>query len=253
MRWEDLTESAVTKRNLVSFIKKNCAEYLRENPHWMNNPLYRGIHDDENIIIKDIRTDREPTDMSKYFHHLYDDTLKRAGFTASRSNSMFVTGKKSIAEQYGYLMIVFPIGHFEYTWSRSYSDLLNVLPSIYLNGGIEFKNADKNILTVEDIDMLPSELGDIKVPKKFSFNYMKNVIFKESGHNIRLWLRSDNIDSVCQKLEIDQSVLINEFKNSYSDTNLVDAIESGSEIMVAGSSYLAIDTDTFELLRGKFK
>lgn len=253
MRWDQLTEANVTKRNLVSFIKKNCSEYLRENPDWMNSPLYRGISDSEDIIIKNIRTDREPTDMKRYFHDLYDDTLKKAGFVARRSNSMFVTGHKSVADQYGYTMVIFPIGNFEYTWSSSYSDLLNVLPTIYLNGGIAFKNADKDVLTIDDLDLLPSELGDYKVPKKFSFNYMKDVIFKETGNNIRLWLRSDDIDEVFRKLEIDQNVLIDNFKNYYSNNDLEDAIESGSEIMIAGTSYLAIEPDIFEQMKEKFK
>lgn len=256
MRWENLTEDkAPSKEGVLNFIKKNCQQYIQENPEWMTTLLYRGIqiNTDDDIVVKSIRSDRRPLDTHQVLHDLYDEALKRAGIMARRSNSIFCSGNIEVAEGYGEICVVFPIGRFEYSWSPEYPDLTYEISTISNDGGFEFKNMDKPLLTVNDLDLVYNDekekFAEGNFPKKFSYNFMVNEILPKIGSNKNIWLRT--IDKqLLLKLGVDVDVLSNLFKKSYKTTNLLSAIESHSEIMIAGSSYLAVKIDVWNEIIG---
>lgn len=246
MRWENLTESkAPSNSSVIEFIQKNCKQYIQENPEWVTKLLYRGIDNYDDIAIHQIRTDRRPLDTNPFLHDLYNDSLKKAGFTAIRTNSMFCTGKKAIASQYGAVYVIFPIGNFAYTWSSSYTDLTNSTSRIMSNGGFKFKNIDEPVLSVDDLDLVyaseKEEFAKHNFPEKFSYNFMVDKILPVTGSDKEIWFRTVDKQIISKKLKLDQSALVNNFKENYRVDDLPEAIDSGSEIMIAGSSYLAID------------
>lgn len=256
MRWENLNEDKTPSNDgVLNFIKKNCQQYIQENPEWMTSLMYRGIqiNSDDDIVVKSIRSDRRPLDTHQVLHDLYDEALKRAGIIARRSNSIFCTGNLDVAEGYGEICAVFPIGRFEYSWSSEYPDLTYEIQHISNDGGFEFKNADKPILTVKDLDFVhdheKQEYAKFNFPKKFSYNFMVDEILPKIGSNKNMWIRT--IDKqLLLKLGIDVDVLSNLFKKTYKTTNLLEAIESHSEIMITGSSYLAVKIDVWnEIIR----
>lgn len=251
MRWEQLNEAkAPTPRGVLNFIKKNCKPYISENPNWMDNPMYRGIDDYDDVLIKTIRTDRRPLDTDAFLHTIYNNALQKAGFTAIRTNSMFCTGRKSIANQYGSVYVIFPIGNFTYTWSYTYPDLTNSTSRIMANGGFKFKNVDAPILTIDDLSYVyPSEREEHakhNFPEKFSYNYMVNEILPKTGSHKDIWIRTIDKETGFKKLGLDTNTLVNNFKENYRADDLPEAIASGSEIMIAGSSYLAVDIDVWK-------
>lgn len=257
MRWENLTEdNAPSKEGVLNFIKKNCQQYIQENPEWMTSLMYRGIqiNSDDDIVVKSIRSDRRPLDTNHFLHELYNDALKNAGFTATRSNSMFCTGSKITANQYGMVCVVFPIGNFSYTWSSTYPDLTNSTSHIMRDGGFVFRNMDKPLLTVNDLDLVYNDekekFAEGNFPKKFSYNFMVNEILPKIGSDVEIWIRVVDKEKMFKKLNLDTNSLTNLFKKTYKNNNLVDAIKSRSEIMIAGSSYLAIEIHVWNEIIG---
>jgi len=96
------------------------------------NPLYRALTPNEskwttNYGILSIKKDRKPLSFSPAMQKIIDNYLKNMGFRALRSNSVFVTRQKSMAEFYKsdskILAVVFPPKKFFFTWNRISEDL----------------------------------------------------------------------------------------------------------------------------------
>lgn len=113
--------------NVAAQIKKMCGPWLSQT----NNgklKAYRGESIDFNQLasVKTIRSNREPLDSSKDLHSKLNNSIADEGFVANRSNSVFVTGSVSTAEEYdnnnNIARVVLPVGEFNYTWSPDIHD-----------------------------------------------------------------------------------------------------------------------------------
>lgn len=121
-----LEESDLTAEQIAQKILKDCQFFLKEiNFHPENvfyHGLFRGIgiktNDEKNILRKwRVNDSREPKDMPRELHDTLDDFFEEEFGTRFRSESLFATGSKSMAREYGIVFLVFPIGRFEYIWS----------------------------------------------------------------------------------------------------------------------------------------
>ena len=113
----------------VKHIKHDCAPFLKQ---YSNTLLYRGIILNYDVPNKDILekesylTDRRPKDVSKKVHDTLN-TLFATTFKHPYRNGVFVSGDLEIAENYGDVYIILPIGSFDYIWSPYISDMFNFL------------------------------------------------------------------------------------------------------------------------------
>lgn len=73
------------------------------------------------------RDNRKPLDTPNQIQNMIDGALESAGFRALRSNSIFCSGYKAAAINYGVPYLVFPINGFDFTWSRRFADLFSDL------------------------------------------------------------------------------------------------------------------------------
>jgi len=69
------------------------------------------------------RTDRRPKDMSRELHNKFDEDLHDVFGWYPRSEGVFTTGKRSVANSYGKPYIFFPEGKYQYIWSPDIDDL----------------------------------------------------------------------------------------------------------------------------------
>ena len=121
--------------NYVNMVLRDCSDVIDviKKTHFF---LYRGLGDanPRDVFLGRTRVDRKPKDMHKKLHTAIDDILTQAGFNATRSNSIFVTGLKSHASAYGRLYMIFPLNGFDFTWSPLYADLYSDI-----NGSSSYK------------------------------------------------------------------------------------------------------------------
>lgn len=119
------TQAAI--RDSVMMIKRDCGPYLREIKDPTKVRAYRGIQLDTRphpvFLKKDVRTDRHPKDTPEGISKLMDNWFKKKFGIKFRSESMFVTSRAWTAAAYGLVYMVFPIGDYDYVWSKKYSDL----------------------------------------------------------------------------------------------------------------------------------
>lgn len=117
----NITKLPIEKLNV--FIQKNCQPWLSQTDSG-SYVAYRGIKevDKYKAFVQKTRPDREPTDTEPGRHRIFNILLNYANSPANRSNSIFVTGSKVAASEYGKPFVLLPIGNFNYVWSNRYAD-----------------------------------------------------------------------------------------------------------------------------------
>jgi hypothetical protein len=117
----DLNKQEQEKAEYVAeYIKKHCSDILdlyRSN----GSVFYRGTKSpsyDSYAFVSQSRQDRRPKDSGRNTTIYFDNVLSSAGFTALRSNSIFITSRIGQAESYGDVFVVFPFNGFTYTYTN---------------------------------------------------------------------------------------------------------------------------------------
>lgn len=105
--------------------------------------FYRGLRnvgDIENPFIKKVRRDRRPKDLSAEVHRDADLWFLNRFGVAYRSQAVFLTGSKLIANNYASnpcnVVRVIPLGEYSYCWSPKRKDLIfycSENPSVSIN------------------------------------------------------------------------------------------------------------------------
>lgn len=123
-----INEVTLTEDNVVEFIKKNCMPYLKD---WKNTglfpdkPLYSGREAERstNIILKNVRQDRKPTNTKPIVHNYLNNYFVDKFKIALRSKTIFAVGSVSTTLIYGEPFIIIPVGKYEIYWSPKVNDL----------------------------------------------------------------------------------------------------------------------------------
>lgn len=105
-------------------INRKCKPFLKASG---GNHIYRGMKDVGNFFIGEYPKNRQPKDIMPEHSLFFDKLLTQNGFSALRSNSIFVAGDELYAESYGTVYLIFPIGNFSFTWSNIINDLYTSL------------------------------------------------------------------------------------------------------------------------------
>lgn len=248
MKWNQLTESEMvpirTYRELLQFVEEHCQPYIRENPDFETNRLYRGMKTPNTIAsINTIRKDRLPKDTARKVQEELDAEFIAQGFKAIRSNSMFCLGESYNAEEYGEVHVVYPIGNFEYTWSPEIRDLTVALYN--QTDSAKFIPSDKKIMDVNNfsdsirgsLDERAKRLGIEKLSGNISTNDLMVLYPDIVPKSISYYFSKLNV------IRIDTN--FSEIVGEYQTTDLVKAIVSGNEIMITGNKYLAIPLERY--------
>ena len=120
---------------IAEYLRKNCQPYLREiNYNPSHYALYRGMkHNSEDFTVKEVRLDdRRAQDMDSRSHDALNGYFTKK-FGEPFRNALFVAGTPHVAESFGNLYAVFPMGNFTYIWTPEVYDLYTEYGSdIYL-------------------------------------------------------------------------------------------------------------------------
>ena len=120
---------------LIDFIMQECEPWLKLTDNG-RQIVYRGLgstqksstnaetvagYSLELVLKKPIRQDRKVFGSPSY-RKIYNKVLSTLGATATRSNSVSVTGDDDEAYKFGTPYVFLPIGEFHYTWSTEIID-----------------------------------------------------------------------------------------------------------------------------------
>ncbi len=131
-----LQNSEVDK--IFSFLRTNCSQYINSRgglEEALSVPLYRGVHhvnwERSPVQVVDVNLSRSPKDSSIYLHQAADDWFYLNFGIRFRSASLFCVFAEQTASSYGEPVIVFPLGQFDYCWSREYADMYSAFQSAF--------------------------------------------------------------------------------------------------------------------------
>lgn len=116
-------------KKVAQFIKKECAPWFKESKKGQYK-FYRGFLKGANEVAftKKTRTNREPKDSGKQEHEAFNALIKLGGGKANRSNAVFASSDQYVAEEYGQVFVVIPVGEYDYTWHTYYDDWTGMVP-----------------------------------------------------------------------------------------------------------------------------
>ena len=156
-----------------------------------------------------VRKDRVGKDMPEEMTHFFNvEFLKHFEF-APRSEGIFCTGKKSIADGYGWPFLVFPIGEFEYIWSEKVNDLFD-----YVESSMWFDYTF-------DTDGVIQDIRDGFYP----------------SHAISWYEEEMSDEDIKDKMDQIVDINIKNIVDTYKDTDLREALVSGNEITLKCDEY----------------
>lgn len=125
--------------------EKYIGGYSESNLNWI---VYRGmmVRFSPDICIKYPRTNRRPMTTNKKVHELADDYFKHKFGVKFRSEAIFVSRSKSLAESYGDPYVIFPLDRVDFAWSPKVEDFT------YEANEFNIKLSDKETLTKDDFE-----------------------------------------------------------------------------------------------------
>lgn len=185
---------------LADLLKKNAQPWL--STVGVQPSVYRGIQEftGDYAFIRAPRPDRKPLTSPPQMHNLFNEMIEDKGLVANRSNSTFVSGDKGFADGYGVIYVVIPLGEFHYTWAEGFKDWY-----------VRFMNVAKGSAVsgpdYVNYDEVTTRLSNIRNTNHEGLKALKQELY----HN----LRGD-------------------------DGSILEAIKSGSEIMLNANSLVHI-------------
>lgn len=269
-------------KKFITLMAKNT------NPEIVNflfeNPLFRAFSPsmEWGILfgVKPIIKERKPRDTPLLLQNMIDEYLKKKGFTALRSNSIFATRNFSLAYIFtkdDNMFIIFPPKKFYFTWNPYISDFY--LESLFDNALLQYsKKFDLFQLNLEKIFQNPklkslaSEITGIyiKVLSKNHLDYEEKKLIlsleKENKHEeimkeIQTKLKKDNNVYNDFMLEVLKFLMKNyslhdfqkilsineksEIAKKFDNKNFEEAVKSGNEIMITDTEYFYINHNFF--------
>lgn len=244
--------------NFLEFIKTHASEYIRQNPKWMDEPLYRGLHEieDDSFILPNIEN-RKPKNTNPVLNNLIDESMKRLGFKATRSNSIFATSAKSQATNYGRRTYsVIPLGSFDFTWSDKVFDLFIYVDLLYKEGYVEFDET-QNIKFM--VGRTFAKKYNIEQTDNYTLSEILNLNgpenYKKMKSDFYYYLTPKNMEYMIELGYTFKDIKIDEFfkKYEFKNSNLSSAINSQNEILIRANSYLYVPLIRWTILIEKLK
>ena len=104
----------------IQLIQRDCQPFIQQA---QGGVIFRGLSDNEPFIKKTARLDdRRPKDTGQERHNEFNKYFLKH-FGENFRNGVFVSGDSKIAEYYGNIYSIFPIGEFKFIWSPTVIDL----------------------------------------------------------------------------------------------------------------------------------
>lgn len=224
---------------VAQMIFRDCKQYLA-SVRQAGGYLYRGEGGIRpRMFLGSSRQNRPPLHSDATAQQYFDMCLKKLGFTALRSNSIFATSDHEHSTRFGRPYVIFPIdGRSAYTYTDYYDLTLG-------NHHITHMVNHKKLTPVVDelVDRL-RPLSNINSPTVMHiFDAMNSLTDRVSVLNILTRLKDRFIASGAEPQWFDINLAefldAKEFDNSYNPakTDLSDAIKGQKEVYITGEYY----------------
>jgi len=116
---EFLLESEDPK-HIAETIKRDCSNFLLELHGVI--PVYRGQNVPTVFKKYTVNKNRQPKNLNQEIHAALDEAFEKMTGIRYRSESVFASGCKKTAKEYGRPCLFFPKGKYEYIWSPIIND-----------------------------------------------------------------------------------------------------------------------------------
>lgn len=138
--------------DFINMIHRQCKPYITKNPRHDEFQLLRGYNgldfEEDKFAVLKTRMNRKPLNTPEKLHNTMIQAFIKAGFKAHRGNSLFCSGSMRLIRQYGEPCVIYPIGDFNFSWSRSvvdfYNQWSNILYSTKITNLDEIMNMDRD-------------------------------------------------------------------------------------------------------------
>lgn len=229
-----------SNEEMAKFILKECAPYLSQLRPKAGEYLYRRSMRENHNTILTTHSDRIPRDNPRELNALINEGLKQLGLKANRSNSFFCS--RYPEDAYGkFKNVVFPIGHFDFTWSRQVHDLYET----FYQGeddpnDIGYNSMFKSLINGDNPEVkqkIAKYFQESGLPelKNFTVQNLTHYHFKQVFEKI-----------LCHELPMSKIIDMNRFKQlGYTDQDIQDAVRVGNEVMIHCERYVQIPTRVF--------
>lgn len=122
-------------------IKRDCKPWLKASGGFaafrgmnVGDSLCQKVKDHKGLYVAKVRTDRIPKDSPPWLHNTMNSYFTEKTGTPLRSASIFAAGSNDTASEYAphgpgenRVCSIFPIGEFEYAWSKEIDDPTHAL------------------------------------------------------------------------------------------------------------------------------
>jgi hypothetical protein len=110
---------------VYGMLEKDCSQILKAMQH-THNALWRGTKNTgKEIVLKTPRMDRRPKDTPEALHGWLDVSFHEKFGWYVRTEGVFATASKSLADEFGKPYMFFPFNGYEFVWSEVVQDLTN--------------------------------------------------------------------------------------------------------------------------------
>jgi hypothetical protein len=247
---------------LLQIINTKCSKYV-DIFNNCNELLYRGMSVSSPAFESESIEGRNPRDSDMFSTILYDESLKKLGIKALRTNSIFTTSRYEVAKGYApQVNVIFPENSACYSWSETKDDL--VLRPDTFEDMMKFKQQTLKALKDEQVtvqhfyDQITGDEDDIydkKYNLKIYSNYLTNVYNEQNiflGEHRRAFLTAKFPNALLLKLTVDdyEGVNIEKFRKKYhpSQTDLEVALIKKHEVLIHGK-YIAVNYDLWKQIK----
>lgn len=241
----------------IQKIKDNCSEILNAYKK-AKMFLFRGINKEkrlDTLIKKKPRKRRKPLDTPKEVQKELDLVFLDKFGWKPRAQGVFATSDYSNAGEYAKSTphIIFPFDGFEFLWSPKildlYRDAVDSGDMSTLDNWLDSYDPDsgeghweRGNKKVNVLDELPGWYDDYVSKEDFKKGiFKKKVILTDDGE---MGDREEEWTWVPEvTLEEYKTKMIGFYVNLYKNTNLIQAIKSGNEVMIKCSNYYILPTE----------
>jgi hypothetical protein len=254
MRLEEITlTEALYNSEFANVIRTKCSDYIQILEKVPHCPLLRGtrkVTSSEYFYGKSI-DERIPKTSSYKISKEIDNGLKSLGVEARRLNSIYVTSRFRLAQQFGTVFEIFPINGFNFTWCTNGDDLVLDKETVISYKGYSYNQEFKDAV-MDYIENYQSSKPSIAEDNYY--NIICQILDLMSGDHpelIELLLTrlpsyhpiNKQFITFEQRTQFDINALVKHL-GLQADTNLKEAMGSRHEIWIKGS-YIAIRAGEF--------
>jgi hypothetical protein len=190
------------------------------------------------MIIGAVRTNRRPKDSPEWLHDALNDHFRKKVGVPLRSASVFCAGSSMLAGNYGDVYAIFPIGEFNYAWSKLVVDPTHTFYiGPYQEDGLPQSGDGLNELIENEFHEFAVDMG----LWTFDVNdYIKNIEDNKKAQAV--W------EEFCQDF-----IKHNELWKF--NTGLKEALTKykDHEIMIVCDKYYLVELDTIDRIRKHLK